>query len=65
MTQKQRCDRCDDYQRQNHNYCRMCGFHLTKGYVQDVRIAEVYRTDEKFCGYCGGKKHECKCVGRR
>jgi hypothetical protein len=52
----ERCDQCEDYQAQEHNYCRMCGFHLTKVYVQYVRLAVTYNTQEKFCGYCGGAK---------
>jgi hypothetical protein len=39
----------------------MCGYHLRKGEVKRVRIAEAYNTPEKFCGYCGGPKHRCEC----
>lgn len=60
MTQN-KCSHCDDYKKQGHNYCRMCGFYLTKGYVHNVRIAVVYNTNEKYCGYCGGEKHKCSC----
>jgi len=62
---KQRCGDCDKYEKQNHNYCRMCGFHLTKGKVQYVRNALAYFTNEKFCGYCGGQKNKCKCTGAK
>ncbi len=61
MSYNQKCRDCEDYQRQGHNYCRMCGFHLTRGNVQHVRIAVIYNTSEKFCGYCGGLKHQCSC----
>lgn len=66
---KQKWEDCPDYKKRGHNYCRMCGFHLTKGYVQHVRIALIYNTNEKYCGYCGGLRHKsvqakekiCKC----
>jgi hypothetical protein len=61
MSEKQGCKHCEKYKRAGHNYCRMCGFHLTTGYVQNVRLASAYFTDEKFCGYCGGPKHQCSC----
>ena len=64
MANRQPCSQCDEYKKQGHNYCRMCGFHLTKGFVQYVRLALGYNTAEKFCGYCGGLKHECSCVRR-
>jgi hypothetical protein len=64
MVNRHQCSHCEDYKKQGHNYCRMCGFHLTKGYVQYVRLAVVYNISEKFCGYCGGPKHECSCVKR-
>ncbi len=62
MANKSQCDSCESYKKEGHNYCRMCGFHLTKGYVQSVRLAVGYYTNEKFCGYCGGPKHECSCI---
>lgn len=58
---KNKCSDCDGYESEGHNYCRMCGFHVGKGYVPYVRIATVYNTREKFCGYCGSEKHNCKC----
>lgn len=58
---QQKCSRCDEYKSQGHNYCRMCGFHLTKGYVQYARVAVAYRSDEKFCGYCGEARDRCAC----
>jgi RNA polymerase subunit RPABC4/transcription elongation factor Spt4 len=61
MSAKQECQECQKYKEQGHNYCRMCGFYLTKGYFPFVPVAEIYRTDEKFCGYCGKPRNECKC----
>jgi len=58
---KQKCSECNNYAKAGHNYCRMCGFHLTKGFVQYVRIAVSYFTNEKYCGYCGKLRKECKC----
>jgi len=57
------CEHCDKYRKENHNYCRMCGYHLTRGVVQNVRVALAYFTEEKFCGYCGKKRNNrCKCT---
>lgn len=61
MPPKQECQFCDQYRRDGHNYCRMCGFHLTKGYVQHMRIGHMYNSNEKYCGYCGKARAECKC----
>lgn len=57
----QECDYCKEYHNSGHNYCRMCGFHLTKGFLQYVRNSVVYNTNEKYCGYCGKLRKECKC----
>lgn len=55
------CIYCEKYKQIGHNYCRRCGNHLTKGQVQSVRIPTVYNTTEKFCGYCGKLRANCKC----
>jgi len=55
------CKDCNTYKEKNHNYCRMCGYHIRKGRIHNVRIATAYNSREKFCGYCGAKKGECKC----
>lgn len=60
MTTKD-CEYCDRYKRAGHNYCRMCGHNLTRGYVQNVRVAEAYNTAERFCGHCGKAKHTGDC----
>jgi hypothetical protein len=63
MTKKRGdCKVCDKYRKQHHNFCRMCGNELNPGYVPYVRIALAYLVNEKYCGYCGGPKHECECV---
>ena len=59
--QKQECTYCADYKRQGHNYCRICGYHLSKGYCNNVKVAVAYNDSEKYCGYCGGFKYECSC----
>ena len=59
------CPKCLDYKRKGHNYCRMCGYHLTKGHVQNIRQATIYNVKEKYCGYCGGPKYRCSCWKRR
>lgn len=60
-TPKEKCKDCDSYAKAGHNYCRMCGFHLTQGYVQSVKIAVAYFIKEKYCGYCGKLRNNCKC----
>ena len=55
------CDECETNRQNGHNYCRKCGYHLTKGFVQNVRVATVYYAHEKYCGYCGKKQDDCKC----
>lgn len=56
------CSNCDKYKKMLHNYCKMCGFHLTKGYVQYVRRVSCNYTTERFCGYCGKLiRSGCKC----
>ena len=62
MIQKVKCGECDKYAKEGHNYCRVCGYHLTKKYVQNVRLAVTYYSHEKFCGYCGGPRNNCKCM---
>ena len=61
MSKENPCSDCESYKQQGHNYCRMCGFHLTKGYVQNIRLAIIYNTNEKFCGYCGKERNNCSC----
>jgi hypothetical protein len=58
---KEKCPECEKYKDAGHNYCRMCGYHLTKGWVQNLRLALLYFTNEKYCGYCGKPRAECKC----
>lgn len=58
------CSRCEEYKKEGHNYCRMCGYHLTKGYAQYAKLAIAYFSDEKYCGYCGGIKNKCNCINQ-
>lgn len=60
-TPKEKCKECNKYAKASHNYCKMCGFHLTMGFVQYVKIAVAYNTNEKYCGNCGKTKNICKC----
>lgn len=61
MSNGHKCSDCKKHEQQGDNYCRICGNHLTKGYVQNIWVAAAYYTNEKFCGYCGGLKNECSC----
>lgn len=56
-----KCDYCDEYREKNHNFCRRCGNNVRKGFVNHVRVATAFSSNEKFCGYCGGEKYKCKC----
>lgn len=58
---KRKCDKCGDYKERGHNYCRMCGFHVRKGHVNNCRIATAYSTREKYCGCCSEERDKCKC----
>lgn len=61
MTQR-KCSECDSYQKRGFNYCRMCGYYLTKGHTKFARKAVAYSTAEKFCGGCGQERREqCVC----
>jgi len=60
--QTNKCKKCDSYEKAGHNYCRICGYHLTNGFTQYTKIAEGYSTDELFCGYCGDSRNNCKCT---
>ncbi len=61
MSTNYECRDCQSYEERGHNYCRMCGAEFKKGMIKNVRIADGYHTGEKFCGYCGGRKHACSC----
>lgn len=63
MTTKRECRDCEEYRKQGHNYCRVCGYHLTKGLVQFVRLAHAYFTHEKL--NLGHDRHhlQCGCFG--
>lgn len=61
MSNQSKCDKCDTYSKAGHNYCKMCGYHLTKGHTQYIRVAVENFTNEKFCGYCGKEIKDCKC----
>jgi hypothetical protein len=63
MAPQIKCKECENYEKQHHNYCRMCGYHLRKGYVPFARMAVTYTTSEKFCGHCGDEREKCACRG--
>jgi hypothetical protein len=56
-----KCRACERHEKDGHNFCRICGFHLTKGYVQYPRNPVVCSPDEKYCGYCGEERDQCNC----
>jgi len=56
-----KCSYCDEYAKQGHNYCLMCGYHLTKGYSQYPKVAVEHDTSENYCGFCGKEKDKCSC----
>ena len=56
------CDACEENKNIGHNYCRTCGYHITKGQTQNRKQLITYFTNEKYCGFCGGQKYKCKCT---
>lgn len=55
------CSNCEDYKNAGHNYCRMCGAKV-HAYARKSRVAVAYKTNEKYCGYCGEERTgKCKC----
>lgn len=62
MAHKEPCSYCKSYELGGHNFCRMCGRRLiAQGQAKWARLAVAYNAAEKFCGYCGGQKHQCEC----
>jgi hypothetical protein len=57
----EKCRDCDEYAKQGHNYCRMCGYYLTRTFARTARIAVAYFTTERFCGFCGEERDKCQC----
>ena len=55
------CPDCEDYDTAGHNYCRICGSHLTAGKPMAAEVVAPYVDREKYCGYCGRPRD--KCVG--
>lgn len=62
MSHKKECGDCSKYREEGHNYCRVCGNHLTAGTVQMPPRPVMYHTNEQYCGHCGGPKRLCKCL---
>lgn len=58
------CDRCKDYDKQGHNYCRVCNWHFTKGTHQRTKVLVSYFTDDKYCGHCDQKRHTGECESK-
>jgi hypothetical protein len=61
MMNDKRCQDCEKYETKGYNYCRMCGFHLTRGRVQRVARRDAINIREHFCGNCGKPKGTCNC----
>lgn len=57
MSDRPDCPMCDKYRIRQENYCRMCGKKLADAYA---RNREIYSKNERYCGYCGAKKGNCK-----
>ena len=56
-----RCPSCDRNENAGHNYCRKCGLEFKPGFVKNARVAEVYFSDDEYCGFCGGPRYNCEC----
>lgn len=61
MATNRKCPKCEGYEKQLHNFCRMCGTEFKPNHVKHVRRAVAYNSQENFCGYCGGEKNNCSC----
>jgi hypothetical protein len=61
MATKSKCRDCDKYEKQGHNYCRMCGYYFREGKVEYVGKATIYNTNENYCGNCGKLIKNCEC----
>lgn len=61
MNSNHKCRHCESYEKQLHNFCRMCGSEFKPNNAKNVRRAVGYNSNENFCGYCGGRKHNCGC----
>jgi hypothetical protein len=57
--QRHLCPYCEDYDTAGHNYCRMCGSHLTAGKPRSGEVHARYSAVEKYCGYCGKQRDKC------
>ena len=53
------CPYCEEYARDGHNYCPMCGAHLTAEEKQQAEVPAAYEVHEKYCGHCGRPRSEC------
>ena len=53
------CPFCDEYARNGHNYCRMCGSHLSPGREPRPEVPIIFEPAEKYCGHCGRQWAEC------
>jgi hypothetical protein len=56
---KHLCPFCEEYARGGHNYCRMCGSHLTVEQPQRPEVAAEFEAAEKYCGHCGRNRLDC------
>lgn len=53
------CPFCEEYARNGHNYCRMCGSHLTVEQKQRAEVPVSCEASEKYCGHCGRLLPDC------
>lgn len=53
------CPFCDEYAQKGHNYCRMCGSHLSVGREPRPEVPAILEPAEKYCGHCGRQWVEC------
>ena len=59
---KHLCPFCEEYFREGHNYCRMCGTHLTAEQGQQGEVPARLEGAEKYYGHCG--RIVLECAGR-
>jgi hypothetical protein len=54
------CPYCIEYDQAGHNYCRMCGSHLSAAQERRPEVGAVHHLPEKYCGECGRERSLCE-----
>lgn len=55
------CNQCEQYDKLNGYCCRICGQSVQFEHKARQKINQTYTTDEKYCDFCGKKRHSGIC----